>query len=351
MNTDHSLNDIRLTRTRSGTRPTSVSQQFNSVRLQQTWPNNLTPVFEPRSTSRIFAPIVTAHAWSIHDLKTGEMLWEKRSTEQREMASLTKIMTCLLSCQLLDRFQQDPEKLTFTVTKFAARICGTHSGLRENEVVRVIDLLYGLMLPSGNDCAIVLAHGFGEMLLKSKKSRVIDRLPVNPVSEFVKEMNKVVMKLGLRSTSFTNPHGLSEKGNRSTAADLGKIAYNAMEIPLIQKVSSTQSYEAEVVDSKGQTRTLNWKNTNKLLEKGFEGLKTGTTPNAGLCLSSVLRQGDNGVIVTLLSAKTEAHRWNESEKLARWALSTMSYVKDKMESEFVKSKITAKLLADISRNL
>jgi len=267
------------------------------------------------------------------------------------MASLTKIMTCLLSCQLLDRFQQDPETLTFTVTKFAARICGTHSGLRENEVVRVIDLLYGLMLPSGNDCAIVLAHGFGEMLLKSKKSRVIDRLPVNPVSEFVKEMNKVVMKLGLRSTSFTNPHGLSEKGNRSTAADLGKIAYNAMEIPLIQKVSSTQSYEASVVDSKGQTRTLNWKNTNKLLEKGFEGLKTGTTPNAGLCLSSVLRQGDNGVIVTLLSAKTEAHRWNESEKLARWALSTMSYVKDKMESEFVKSKITAKLLADISRNL
>ena len=299
----------RNQRARSAARTGSLSSQISFVKLQQTAALGSSTGFEVyKPSSRAMPPVVTATAWSIHDANTGQILWEKRADEQREMASLTKIMTCYLSCQLLTRFNEDPEKLTFTIPKAAARICGTHSGLRENEVVRVIDLLYGLMLPSGNDSALSLAHGFGSMLLKTRKSRTIDRLPVNPVQEFVKEMNKMAQKLSLKSSSYTNPHGLSEKSNKSTVSDLGKLAFHAMEVPLIQKIASTQLYEAEVVDSQGDIRILSWKNTNKLLEKGFMGLKTGTTPTAGLCLSCVLKQGDDGIIVTLLGAKSDAHR-------------------------------------------
>jgi D-alanyl-D-alanine carboxypeptidase len=306
-----------------------------------------------KSSQRSFPPIVTAAAWGIHDANTGEILWEKNAEEQREMASLTKIMTCFLSSHLLTRFNEDPETLTFHVNQISARVCGTHSGLRENDTVRVIDLLYGLMLPSGNDCALALAFGFGNMLIKAKKSKLIDKLPVNPVTVFVKEMNKLALKLGLKNTSFTNPHGLSEKSNKSTVRDLGKLGFNAIGMPLIEKIVSTQSYDAHIMNGKGHIRTLSWKNTNKLLEKGFGGLKTGTTPNAGMCLSCVLRDGEEGVIVTLLNSKTEEHRWGESEKLARWALNTILSVKGQMNglSDTVKAKITSKLIADFSKRI
>lgn len=318
-----------------------------------TWTGNTPFLDTSKSAPKSIPPIVTATAWGIHDVNTGEMLWEKKADEKREMASLTKIMTCFLSYQLLVRFNEDPEKLTFTVGRLAARIIGTHSGLRENETVKVIDLLYGLMLPSGNDCAITLAQGFGNMLLKAKKSKLIAQLPQNPMQEFVKEMNKLALKLNLKTTCFTNPHGLSEKGNKSTVSDLGKLAFHALEIPLIEGIGSTQSYNAQVIDSQGNTRTLTWRNTNKLLEKGFLGLKTGTTPNAGLCLSSVLKQGNSGVIVTLLNAKSEDHRWSESEKLARWALNNIQTYKERMESfsEISRGKMIPRMRADISKSI
>jgi len=341
---------------RSASRPASFSQPINFVKqLHSTWSDYTPTSFEgsTKTSFKSFPPVVTAAAWGIHDANTGELLWEKRADEQREMASLTKIMTCLLSCQLLTKFDEDPETLTFLVNKVSARIGGTHAGLRENDTVKVLDLLYGLMLPSGNDCALTLAYGFGTMLLKAKKSKVLDKLPVNPVQVFVKEMNKLALKFGLRNTSFTNPHGLSEKGNKSTVFDLGKIGFQAIGMPLIEQIVSTQSYDANVIDSKGHTRTLTWKNTNKLLEKGFSGLKTGTTPNAGLCLSCVLREGGEGVIVTLLNSKTEEHRWGESEKLARWGLGTILSAKGQMNglSETVKAKITTKLIADFSKRI
>jgi len=344
----------REVRSRSSVRSASLCKRISSVKLSHTWPNNTSFTSEiSKLDARMLPPIVTAAAWSINDLNTGDVLWEKSSGEQREMASLTKIMTCYVACNLLRQFNQDPEKFTFTVPKFAAEIHGTHSGLRENEVINIKDLLYGLMLPSGNDSALTIAHGFGLLLIKAKKSRVVNKFPTNPVQEFVREMNKQAIKLGLRSTTFTNPHGLSEKGNKSTAQDLGKLGYHAMGIKLIADIVSTKLYETTVVKIGGEKRALKWKNTNRLLDKGFAGLKTGTTPNAGLCLSCVLKKGENGVIVTLLHAKSEFNRWYESEKLAQWALDTVLYVRSKLESlgEAATSKVTTKIFLDVARNL
>jgi D-alanyl-D-alanine carboxypeptidase len=85
-----------------------------------------------------------------------------------------------------------------------------------------------MMLPSGNDCALALAYGFGSMIIKRKKKPNPENIPFSPVKEFVKEMNKLSIKLGLKNTHFVNPHGLSEKGNRSCSIELGKIAFFAL---------------------------------------------------------------------------------------------------------------------------
>lgn len=84
------------------------------------------------------------------------------------------------------------------------------------------------MLPSGNDAALCLAYGMGALLIKRKRMKSTNGIPLSPLKEFIKEMNKVAQKLGLKNTNFANPHGLSEKGNKSTAAELGRIAYIAL---------------------------------------------------------------------------------------------------------------------------
>jgi serine-type D-Ala-D-Ala carboxypeptidase (penicillin-binding protein 5/6) len=277
-------------------------------------------------------PLVTAYSWAIHDANTGDLLWEKRGEDQKEMASLTKIMTCLLCHYLLDKFSETADNLVFTVNRVSAWVNGTHSGLREGDQASVLDLFYGLMLPSGNDCALTLAYGFGQMLCKRRKSKNPDGAPVSPVKEFIKEMNKHALKIGLKNTHYQNCHGLSEKGNRSTANDLGRLAFIALQYSQIEKIVSTRSYSTYVRDIRGNQRLVVWTNTNKLLEKGFCGIKTGVTPNAGPCLSSMLRDENAAVIITLLNCKSLDHRFTEAERLAHWALNNISSVKEKLDS-------------------
>ena len=235
----------------------------------------------------------------------------------------------MVSYNLLNQLQQNIDTLEFKVHAASASIGGTHSGLREGETVKVKDLFYGLMLPSGNDCGLVLAAGIGGLILSQKKSKLVPRDYESAVFLFVKEMNKCAAKMGLKNTFFTNPHGLAS-GNKSTTSDLGKLAYHALQIPLIAEVSSTIEYKTTVMTSKGTERELVWKNTNKLLEKGFSGLKTGTTDIAGPCLSSVLKKGKVGVIVTVLNCKTFDHRWVDSEKLANWSVNNLVDIEEKL---------------------
>jgi D-alanyl-D-alanine carboxypeptidase (penicillin-binding protein 5/6) len=311
--------------------------------------------FYYKISNTIAIPVVTASAWAIHDAKTGDLLWEKKADDQKEMASLTKMMTCLLCYHLLQKYGESPDVLIFSVNRIAAMINGTHSGLKEGDQVSILDLFYGLMLPSGNDCALTLAYGFGNLIVKRKKKKVIDGAPISPLKEFIREMNKLSIKLGLKNTQFVNPHGLSEKGNKSTAADLGKLASIAIQVPLIEKIVSTKNYSTFVIDNRGSQRKMEWNNTNKLLDKGFAGIKTGVTPNAGPCLSSLLRNEHGGVIVTLLNCKTLDHRWSEAEKLAQWALGNISSVKEKLESLpssiITPTKINTRIIAGLCKQI
>ncbi len=204
------------------------------------------------------------------DATTGRVLYEKAADEQSLIASTTKIMTALVVCErcnVLDRMR---------IPKEAVGIEGSSMYLREGEVLTLQDLLYGLMLHSGNDAAVALAIYCG-----------------GTVEGFVELMNEKARLLGLTGTNFENPNGLDSPHHYSTARDLAVLASYAMEDPIFQKIVSTKSVTAA-------GRSL--RNHNKLLWRveGADGVKTGYTRAAGrILVSSAVRQGRRLVAVTI----------------------------------------------------
>lgn len=110
-------------------------------------------------------PFISAQSWAVYDTRTEQILFGRMERERREIASLTKIMTCYVVLLLLKRFDLDEKKHYIEVSDFAASTSGTSAELKTGDIMSVWDLLHGLMLPSGNDAAIVLAEHFGCMLL------------------------------------------------------------------------------------------------------------------------------------------------------------------------------------------
>lgn len=204
------------------------------------------------------------------DAQTGRVLYEREADARSLIASTTKIMTALVICEqcnVLDRVR---------IPKEAVGIEGSSMYLREGEILTVQELLYGLMLHSGNDAAVALAVYCG-----------------GTVEGFAGLMNDKAHKLGLTGTHFENPNGLDSPHHYSTARDLAVLAAYAMENPIFAKTVSTKTIRA------GE-RTL--RNHNKLLWrlKGADGVKTGFTKAAGrILVSSAVRQGRRLVAVTI----------------------------------------------------
>ena len=204
------------------------------------------------------------------DASTGRVLYEKLPDERALIASTTKIMTALLICEqcnVLDRVRIPAE---------AVGIEGSSIYLQEGEVLTIQDLLYGLMLHSGNDAATALAIYCG-----------------GTVEGFAQMMNDKAHRLGLTGTHFDNPHGLDSPGQYSTARDMARLAAYAMDNPIFAHTVSTKTVNAG-------GRTL--RNHNKLLWRleGADGVKTGFTKAAGrILVSSATRQGRRLIAVTM----------------------------------------------------
>ena len=129
----------------------------------------------------------------------------------------------------------------------AAQTIGTTANLIENQMVSIFDLLHGLMLPSGNDAGMTLAENFGKYLHQEiilKKPALANEPPKSSISMFVKRMNSMCHKLHLKSTCYTNPHGLADKANHSTAYELAQIANYAMKNPIFAKIVNTKEYKS-----------------------------------------------------------------------------------------------------------
>ena len=222
----------------------------------------------------LFFPVrvsaISAERAILMDAATGRVLYERNAGAKSLIASTTKIMTALVVCEqcnVLDRVRIPAE---------AVGVEGSSLYLREGEVLTIQDLLYGLMLHSGNDAAVALAIYCG-----------------GTVEGFAELMNDKARVLGLEDTHFVNPHGLDAPEHYSTAEDLAVLAAYAMENPIFRQTVSTKTVTAG-------KRSL--RNHNKLLWRveGAEGVKTGYTKAAGrILVSSASRDGRRLVAVTI----------------------------------------------------
>jgi len=200
----------------------------------------------------------------VHDDNSYFML-NKDCHSKREVASLTKIMTCYTVLKLIEKLNINKTKEIVTISSTASRVIGTSALLKANDMLSVWDLLHGLMLPSGNDAAHALAEHFGNLLLTSSKPTTStlfysgagkhlscnhtvfqkdslleeeEKLPKEPLSppiaksmyqsnkaifRFIQEMNKNAAKLDMLDSHFDSPHGLPNKNNKATAYDMAKL--------------------------------------------------------------------------------------------------------------------------------
>lgn len=214
------------------------------------------------------------------------------------------------------------------ITDASTKNIGTSAGLKANGWILLKDLFYGIMLPSGNDAAHLMAEFMGYLLVNSKKSdhfnpetiSLIDltrESTVIYIAEFVKCMNQTGERLGLEHTRFSNPHGLQNAMNISTAKDILTLSIYASKDAKFRDIMNAEShrYHQYSGDESGATRQTDiWENTNILLREGWEGIKTGQTQSAGGCLSSL----KNGIYIVVLNCPDSSKRFTETKRLYEW---------------------------------
>ncbi len=257
-------------------------------------------------------PVVSAKAWAVADGETGAVLWGADQAEARPIASTTKVMTASV---VLRAAAGDPKVLDEVVTfsDRAATTPGSSARLLAGDRVPVGELLYGLLLPSGNDAAVALAEHFGPRLGAGAGAGA------DPVARFVGEMNRRAKALGLKETGYADPNGLSPE-NKSSARDLARLTHEAMKDARFRGCVAARRHEAAVAAADGTKRTVVWANTNRLLDvEGYDGVKTGTTTPAGNCLVARGRRGDSALIVVVLGATSADGRTVDARNLFRWA--------------------------------
>ena len=189
---------------------------------------SMDPYVEPAGYKPVqnVEPEITAKSYIVLDPVKSRPLKALNDKVSREIASLTKIMTCIVSLKLAEELKLDLNQEYFRVSPYAASMNGTTAGLIEGQEVLLIDLLYGLMLPSGNDAAVCLAEGFTRLIQRFQPFKKKDSFKVNlqtmtkqkvpapkksyTYSLFIQRMNEHAEMLGLKSTQYTNPHGLAD---------------------------------------------------------------------------------------------------------------------------------------------
>jgi D-alanyl-D-alanine carboxypeptidase (penicillin-binding protein 5/6) len=243
-----------------------------------------------------FFPIFSAQGIIAVDLDSRVVLYEKDADLPLLPASTTKIATALVAMDYysLDQILQVDE----------VQVEGQKMGLYPKEQLRVEDLLYGLLVYSANDAAEVLAQNYPGQR-----------------QGFIDQMNKKISELGLEKTQFTNPVGLDEPNQTSTARDMVRLAEMAMENPVFSQIVATK--EKRVKDTTGKT-THYLTNINELLGTvdGVLGVKTGWTEGANENLVTYIKRGDHEVLIALLGSQD---RFGETKELIDWIFANYSW--------------------------
>lgn len=256
------------------------------------------------------AKALSAQSSILIDAHTGRVILENNAYERRPMASTTKIMTAIVALERGDL------NSVATVSHNAARVEGSSMYLKGGEKIKLIDLLYGLMLNSGNDAATAIAEHIAK-----------------DVESFAKLMNEKAMALGLRDTSFTNPHGLDHENHYTTAYDLAQMTRHALANDKFSEICGTR-IKTIGTDGGEMIRTLG--NHNKLLTmyKGADGVKTGFTKKSGRCLVSSATKNSLRLIAVTLNAPDD---WNDHMKMLDFGFSNYHYQKAFGRGDYMKS--------------
>ncbi len=252
------------------------------------------------SSNNIQEPSINSRAYVVIDRKSNTMLIGKNENQKKKMASTTKIMTALVvieHCNLSD---------TVEISKKAASTGGSRLGLKTGDKITVSDLLYGLMMRSGNDAAVALAEYVS-----------------GSIHDFAKIMNAKAQELGLSNTHFVTPHGLDEDEHYTTAYELALLSNYALNNEIFTKIVGTKNYTITI---NGYPKSLT--NTNELLGalNGVYGIKTGFTNGANRCLVTACKRGNMDIICVVLGADTKKYRTTDSIKLIEYCFSNFTYV-------------------------
>ncbi|MBQ3564432.1 MAG: D-alanyl-D-alanine carboxypeptidase [Clostridia bacterium] len=241
-------------------------------------------------------PSVSAKYAAVVEMNTGELICEKNGSEKTSMASTTKIMTALLLCEMCDLDEE------IVATKEMVTVEGSSMGLQEGDRVHYRDLLYGLLLASGNDAANTTAISIA-----------------GSIENFADLMNKKAAEIGMTDTNFVTPSGLDDEKHYSTAIDMAKLAVYAMKNEQFATACSSKTMTLEY-GNPPYRRTL--KNHNKLLwyYDGAIGIKTGFTKKSGRCLVSCAQKDGMGVIAVTLNAPSD---WSDHATLLDYGFSQL----------------------------
>ena len=280
----------------AGTRIALTPEQIRLDHINTIDSTTLSTLITPDSTATEQLEALSADAWMLIDDATGMVISQKYANEPRFMASLTKMMTCLLALENSNL----EDTVCITEDVFVCR----DSRVRLGEGYLLGDLLYEMMLQSDNDAAYALAKHVGGDTIR-----------------FCEMMNEKAAYLGMENTHFANPNGMPAPDNYSTAGDLTRLARYAMRDSLFAAIVGTTEKKVPMIDG----RHMDCYNTNVLLSSydGCIGIKTGFTRQAGYCLASAATREGRTLYCVLLNSRSMRTRFTESAVLLDYGFRVM----------------------------
>ena len=255
------------------------------------------------------SPTIAAKSWLLLDATSNQILASSEPDMRIEPASLTKLMTAYVAFTAVQDKKLDlNQMITISTNAWKVDPSSSKMFIEPRVPVKVNDLLYGLIVQSGNDAAVAIAEAVA-----------------GTEDAFVALMNREAERMGMKSTHFANPHGLPSASNYSTARDLSVLASHLInDHPEFYKIYSTKEYTYNNIKQPNRNRLL-W------LDPTVDGMKTGYTQGAGYCLISTAKRpngtGERRLISVVLGTVSDQARAQESQKLLNWGFLNFDTVK------------------------
>jgi len=250
--------------------------------LVKKFPQNLSQNLSQTILQKPNPPNISAKYAIVIDGDTLEILYEKNSHEKAYPASITKIMTALIAIETLEKYESPPSQLV-TVSPGAVGIEGSSIYLSAGELLPLQDLLFGMMLRSGNDAATAISMIIG-----------------GNTTNFAQMMNERAHEIGCTNTNFVNPHGLFDENHYTSAYDMALISAEAMKFSLFRDIAAAKDYTGNRAPDKYNY----FYNKNKVVHQyeGGTGIKIGYTQKSGRTLVASASKNDRNLICVVMSA-------------------------------------------------